>query len=302
MSQLPRASDTLIFSSVSMNEAASGNGSRDGDLGKRKEGDRDTKSTVETQEDTVSDSLSDVEANDIARHRLLPPREWQILVQAVGGVGDVENNTPARITSWIWPPSGLPAGLYRDVVTQRTKYFYMFHSISILRWTMMILQLFIGAALTALGSLSLRDGTSITILGASNTIIAGLLALLHNSGLPDRHKYNMLEFDLLQDHLKELLESRMARADMTIDQVVANCFHEYQEAKATDASDGAATTTTESTRETIIDGTTLSSQQQAIVVDGSMGTKHLTKLSWIRWGFSGYQRVIFTWPVQRRRW
>lgn len=97
----------------------------------------------------------------------------------------------------------------------------------------MVLQLFLGASLTALGSVSFRNGTPITILGAANTIIAGLLALLHNSGLPDRHKHNMFEFERLEDHIKELLESGLIPAHQTLDQAIAGCFHMYQEAKAT---------------------------------------------------------------------
>lgn len=97
----------------------------------------------------------------------------------------------------------------------------------------MILQLFIGATLTALGPQAFQDGTPITILGALNTIIAGLLALIHNSGLPDRYRHNMIEFEELVDHIRELLDTGLAPPDRAIDQLLAECFDLYQEAKAT---------------------------------------------------------------------
>ena len=46
-----------------------------------------------------------------------------------------------------------------------------------------MLQLILGAALTALGSISSKHGLAITILAAANTVNAGVVALLHNSGL-----------------------------------------------------------------------------------------------------------------------
>jgi hypothetical protein len=97
----------------------------------------------------------------------------------------------------------------------------------------MLLQLFIGATLTALGSMSFKQGTPITILGAANTIIAGLLAFLQNSGLPDRYRYDKSEFEALEDHIKEILDSGIAPADQTTDQILAECFDLYQDAKAT---------------------------------------------------------------------
>lgn len=97
----------------------------------------------------------------------------------------------------------------------------------------MLLQLFIGATLTALGSMSFKQGTPITILGASNTVIAGLLAFLQNSGLPDRYRYDKSEFEALEDHIKEILDSGIAPADQATDQILAECFDLYQDAKAT---------------------------------------------------------------------
>jgi SMODS and SLOG-associating 2TM effector domain len=50
-----------------------------------------------------------------------------------------------------------------------------------------VLQLILGAALTALGSISSKHGLAITILAAANTVNAGVVALLHNSGLRESY-------------------------------------------------------------------------------------------------------------------
>ncbi|QPG94913.1 hypothetical protein C2857_007294 [Epichloe festucae Fl1] len=97
----------------------------------------------------------------------------------------------------------------------------------------MVLQILIGAALTALGSMSLGDGKPITVLGVVNTVVAGLLALLHNSGVPNRYWNDMAEFEEIEDHIKEILDSSIAPAGQPAEQVLAECFDLYRDAKAT---------------------------------------------------------------------
>lgn len=171
--------------------------------------------------------------HQIHRHRFLSPTEWGLIAHGIGGIRDREQHQPIHPTSWLWPPKGMPRGLYKDTVTQRTKFFYLYHMSSGIRWILMLLQLFIGATLTALGSMSFKQGTPITVLGAANTVIAGLLAFLQNSGLPDRYRYDKSEFEALEDHIKEILDSGIAPADQSNDQILAECFDLYQDAKAT---------------------------------------------------------------------
>ncbi|KYK59363.1 C6 transcription factor [Drechmeria coniospora] len=169
----------------------------------------------------------------VPRHRFLTAADWSIIAARIGGAVDVEQHKAVHPTHWWWPPSGMPPGLYRDIVTYRSKFFYLFHATSIIRGTLMILQLLVGATLTSLGAMSLVDGTPITVLGAINTVTAGLLALLHNSGVPDRYRYDMAGFGDLEDNIKELLDSGIVPADMTMDQVLAEFFDRFREAKAT---------------------------------------------------------------------
>lgn len=68
-------------------------------------------------------------------------------------------------------------------MTSRCKSQYLFYLITTLYNTSIILQVLLGATLTALGSLSSKHEAPIVVLAAANTVNAGILALLHNSGL-----------------------------------------------------------------------------------------------------------------------
>ncbi|KAF5018556.1 hypothetical protein F66182_9450 [Fusarium sp. NRRL 66182] len=175
----------------------------------------------------------DADQSQAARYRFLSAAEWTVFAQGVGGIRDQEQDVPVHPGSGWWPARSLPPGLYRDIVHHRTVSFYFFHLASTIRWVLLILQLILGASLTALGSMSYEDGTPITILGAANTIIAGMLALLHNSGLPDRYRYDKAEFERVEDHVRELLTSGLVRADKTVHETLAECYDLYHHAKAT---------------------------------------------------------------------
>ncbi|KAK3339470.1 hypothetical protein B0H65DRAFT_542187 [Neurospora tetraspora] len=171
--------------------------------------------------------------------RFLTPSEWARIAHSIGGIADpsCESNTVVHPTCWYWPPRGMPEGLYRDVIYQRTRYMYSYHIFSIMRWFLMILQIVLGAVLTALGawggSEGVGTGTPITILAAINTTVAGLLALMHNSGLPDRLRMNKIEFEQVADHLKELLDTGIVEVGQGVDDVLKNCFSRFHTAKAT---------------------------------------------------------------------
>ncbi|KAK3390235.1 hypothetical protein B0H63DRAFT_109444 [Podospora didyma] len=172
-------------------------------------------------------------AGSHVHHRFLSPAEWARVAHGLGAIKEGETHSVVHPNCWYWPPKGLPDGLYRDVVTQRTKYLFSHHLLSVLCWFLMVGQIVLGAILTALGSLELRDGTPITILAAVNTIDAGLLALMHNSGLPDRYRLNKVEFCKVEDFLKELLDTGIVEATQGVDDVLSDCFAKYQTAKAT---------------------------------------------------------------------
>ncbi|KAG4277879.1 hypothetical protein FPRO04_07122 [Fusarium proliferatum] len=138
------------------------------------------------------------------KYRFLSSTEWAIFARGVGGIRDIEDNRPVHPTNSFWPPHGIPHGLYRDCIYRRAISSYSFHFIGFVRAILFVLQLMIGASITALSSGGASD-TAITILAASNTVIAGLLALLHNSGIPDRYRYDKSEFQKVEDHISEVL-------------------------------------------------------------------------------------------------
>jgi hypothetical protein len=75
------------------------------------------------------------------------------------------------------------------------------------RHRVVILQIVIGAVLTALGSVGRSSDIAITVLAAINTFLAGLLALIHNSGLPDRYRMDKIEFAKVADYIKVCITS-----------------------------------------------------------------------------------------------
>lgn len=137
------------------------------------------------------------------KNRLLLPDEWDRVVHGVGAIKTSgEDHGVVHPSCSYYPPKGLPDGLYRDVIYQKTKFSFMYLSLSAFRWVLMIMQIILGAVLTALGSADLREGIPITVLAASQTVIAGLLALMHNSGLPERYRFLRWEFSEVEDRLR----------------------------------------------------------------------------------------------------
>ncbi|KAK8867804.1 hypothetical protein PGQ11_006382 [Apiospora arundinis] len=165
--------------------------------------------------------------------RLLSHEEWVQFCRGVGCFRDEESETLVRPTCWYWPAKGLPDGLYRDVMWEKAKFTYWFHMLSTIRWILMCLQLALSACLTALGSFSHEDGKPITIIAAISTCTAGVLALMHNSGLPDRYRSDRNEFYQVEVYIKEIMDTKLAAADQNIMEVMASCFDKFREARQT---------------------------------------------------------------------
>lgn len=89
------------------------------------------------------------------------------------------------------------------------------------------------AVVTALASTSKGGNTAITILAAANTVNAGLLALMHNSGLPDRYKNDWTEYEKVESFMKELIVSGIIREEVSRADVVIDCYERYSKAKET---------------------------------------------------------------------
>ncbi|KAG7131710.1 hypothetical protein HYQ45_009756 [Verticillium longisporum] len=198
------------------------------------------------------------------RYRFLTPSERAIFARAVGADMDPEDQTPLyppTSVSWFKPRRRLPSGLYKDVAALRRKYLFYFHAVAFLRWAGMMMQLFVGAALTGVGAMAFQSGAflrwagmmmqlfvgaaltgvgamafqsgiPITILAGVNTVIAGMLAMLHNSGLPDRYRINQAEFEGVEDLIKAVLNTGIVKDTQTVDQAIMECFETYRYTRA----------------------------------------------------------------------
>jgi len=161
----------------------------------------------------------------------LSPTDLAVLRHAIGAPIDEERQAFLHPKSSLWPPAGLPTGLYKDVILSRTVSQYQFYFCAILFNTALVVQLIIGACVTALASSVNEHGEAITIIAATNTVITGLLALMHNSGLPNRYKKDWQEFEKVEMFLKELIDAGIVCEGVTKDEVIADCYEKFQMAK-----------------------------------------------------------------------
>ncbi|TVY68653.1 hypothetical protein LSUE1_G006336 [Lachnellula suecica] len=161
----------------------------------------------------------------------LSDADLAIVCHSIGAAVSSESQALLHPTSCIYPPKGLPDGLYRDVVRARFSCQSSYWLASSCVNVSMVLQLLLGASLTALGSRGDGQQLAITILAAANTVIAGLIALMHNSGLPDRFQKDLDEFDEVECFLRELMDTGIVKKGMTRDEVIENCFAKFRRAK-----------------------------------------------------------------------
>ncbi|OJJ96693.1 hypothetical protein ASPACDRAFT_54536 [Aspergillus aculeatus ATCC 16872] len=95
-----------------------------------------------------------------------------------------------------------------------------------------ILQLVVGATITALGPLSADHMVAITILGAINTIVAGVLALMKGRGLPQRLRKDLTEIRKVKTYIEEVEISLRYDADEQVNRnvmsLIKDCFNRYR--------------------------------------------------------------------------
>jgi len=73
-------------------------------------------------------------------------------------------------------------------------------------------QLVVGATLTGLGPAAGDHPQAITVLGAVNTGVAGLLGLLKGNGLPDRLRKDGFELRKVLDYIEEVCSTCLNKA------------------------------------------------------------------------------------------
>ncbi|KAL8834324.1 MAG: hypothetical protein Q9205_003331 [Flavoplaca limonia] len=96
-----------------------------------------------------------------------------------------------------------------------------------------MLQIVLGAALTALGAAAGPSG-AVTVLGAANTVIAGLLTYLKGQGLPIRLEQYLHLLRTLREHIEER-ERELLEPDcpLDVDEEINRIARMYQEVRQT---------------------------------------------------------------------
>ena len=99
--------------------------------------------------------------------------------------------------------------------------------------TFYMLQIIVGAALTALGAAK-GPASAVTFLGAVNTVIAGLLTYLKGQGLPMRLEHYLHLLRTLREHI-EARERELMEPDcpLDVDEEIERVTKMYQEIRQT---------------------------------------------------------------------
>ncbi|GAD99526.1 conserved hypothetical protein [Paecilomyces variotii No. 5] len=131
----------------------------------------------------------------------------------------------------------LATGIYKAVLREKNIRRRQYWAINLLVYFCHFAQIIISASVTALGPSSKNYSTVLTVLGAINTVIAGILALLNGRGLPDRLRRDETEFRKTQDWIEET-ESLIAAGIIGFDReqighLIEAAFKKYNAAKAT---------------------------------------------------------------------
>ena len=124
-------------------------------------------------------------------------------------------------------------GIYKRTVDEETKVSFQY---SVSNYVVNIggmLQIVLGAALTALGAAN-GPSAAVTILGAVNTITAGLLTYLKGQGLPMRLEQYLHMLRTLREHI-EAREREFLEPDcpLDVDWEIENVARMYQEVRQT---------------------------------------------------------------------
>lgn len=129
-------------------------------------------------------------------------------------------------------------GIYKSVIDSQSKKHMQHDVLTALLYVLYLSQIVIGAALTALGPSGAIYTLHITILGAVNTIVAGVLALIKGSGQPQRMGKDQVEYRKLQDWIEEtealLAVGVIGRDRREVGLLVEVAFKKYNAAKASE--------------------------------------------------------------------
>ncbi|KAI0904820.1 hypothetical protein F4824DRAFT_500315 [Ustulina deusta] len=129
-------------------------------------------------------------------------------------------------------------GIYRTVIQTQTRMAIQHALLTAFLYLVYFVQIVIGAGLTALGSTAAHYETTITILGAFNTVLAGVLALIKGSGQPQKLGKDRIGYRRVQDWIEEtealLAVGVIGRNRKEVGFLVESAFKRYNAAKASE--------------------------------------------------------------------
>ena len=129
-------------------------------------------------------------------------------------------------------------GIYKNVITIRNRKRMRYSGVGAFIYTCYFTQIVVGAALTALGASPDQAKWIITVLGALNTVLAGVLAMIKGLGQPQKLGRDHMEYRRLQDWIEEtealLVVGIIGRNRREVGSLVESAFKRYNAAKASE--------------------------------------------------------------------
>ncbi|KAK0726638.1 hypothetical protein B0T21DRAFT_293478 [Apiosordaria backusii] len=126
-------------------------------------------------------------------------------------------------------------GMYAAAMRAQRNKKFLSRLVNLIVYASHFFQIIVGASLTALGPSAGEHAVLITVLGAVNTVIAGVLALLKGQGLPERLRHQVAEFRKLQDWIEQtealLSVGVIGRDRKEVGLLVQVAFKKYNAAK-----------------------------------------------------------------------
>jgi len=173
----------------------------------------------------------------------LSPTDLSSLRQTLG-FPDPKASSSSSLLTTLWPARALPKNtLYHLIVTARLKSQYKYYLLATLYNVLLVAQLVFGASLTSLGAASTSPSPSsssdsadkkakaITVLAAANTVNAGMIALLHNSGLPHRVQKDWDVFAEVEIWVLGVLGGGVVEGAWGVDEVIAEVGRRFERAR-----------------------------------------------------------------------
>jgi len=134
----------------------------------------------------------------IRTSELLPTNDKLLVFRSLMGI----DNVPTLTTVDILGRSAPNVGIYTRVVRAETRAAYEYRTFSTLINTCLGVQMIVAAALTAIGAAN-GPHALVTIFGAINTVVAGILTYLKGSGMPAKQKQLAQEWTRIREHIEQ---------------------------------------------------------------------------------------------------